>query len=401
VELKTPIAFKTLRHFLRLESTAGIVLFITAILALIIDNTSWRVYYHAFFDYTFSVQLGPIKLSKPVLLWVNDGFMAVFFFLVGLEIKRELLEGELSSFRRASLPAFAALGGMVFPAVIYMYFNHSDAVAMQGWAIPVATDIAFSLGILALLGSRVPVALKIFLTALAIFDDIGAIAIIAIFYTSDIAESLLFASVGLILILFLLNRFKVTRYSPYILVGIVLWVCVLKSGVHATLAGLVLAFAIPLKDPKRPDFSPLNNLEHKLHPWVAYLILPLFAFANAGISFKGLSLNHFLSPIPIGILCGLFFGKQVGIWFASYLGIWTGLAQKPKMLTGVGIYGIGLIAGVGFTMSLFIGNLAFSRLGGDYPALVRVGVIVGSLLSGLFGYLILRFVYRRPDVAAS
>lgn len=391
------MAFKTFREFIKLESSAGVILFITAVLALIIDNTPWQQYYHAFFSVPMSIHIGALKLSKPMLLWVNDGFMTIFFLLVGLEIKRELLEGELNSIKKASLPAIAALGGMVIPALIYLYFNHGDSVAMQGWAIPVATDIAFSLGILSLLGSRIPVSLKIFLTALAIFDDVGAIAIIAIFYTADISIYLLYVAAGLIILLMLLNRFKVTRYSPYILIGLVLWVCVLKSGVHATLAGLVIAFAIPLRDPKHPTRSPLRELEHKLHPWVAFGILPLFAFANAGISFQGLSLQHFISPVPIGIACGLFFGKQIGIWVASYLGIVTGCAKMPKGASGLGIYGISLIAGVGFTMSLFIGSLAFGRIGGAYPALLRMGVIVGSLLSGLLGYLILRWTYPRKN----
>jgi len=271
------VPFKTFREFIHLESSGGIILFITAVLALIIDNTPWHVYYHTFFSLPMTIQLGALKLSKPMLLWINDGFMTIFFLLVGLEIKREMFEGELNSLKKAGLPAIAAFGGMLVPALIYLYFNHGDSVAAQGWAIPVATDIAFSLGILSLLGSRIPVSLKIFLTALAIFDDVGAIAIIAIFYTADISIYLLFAAAGLVILLMLLNRFKVTRTSPYILVGLVLWVCVLKSGVHATLAGLVIAFAIPLRDPKHPRRSPLRELEHKLHPWVAFGILPFFA----------------------------------------------------------------------------------------------------------------------------
>ena len=388
--------FKTFREFIELESSAGIILVATAILALIISNTPWELYYHAFFTLPLSIQLGTLTLSKPVLLWINDGFMAVFFLLVGLEIKREMFEGELNNLRKASLPAFAAIGGMVVPALIYIYFNHGNPVAMKGWAIPTATDIAFSLGILAILGSRIPVSLKIFLTALAIFDDIGAIGIIAIFYTDSISIQMLLSAAGLIIALMLLNRFKVTRFEPYFLIGIVLWVCVLKSGVHATLAGLVLAFSIPLKDPKRPSRSPLRDWEHKLHPWVAFGILPLFAFANAGISFKGLTIHHFIGPVPIGIVCGLFFGKQIGIWCASYFAIKMGWAKKPKGTTGLSIYGIGLLAGVGFTMSLFIGSLAFGKIGGNYPALVRVGVMVGSLVSGLMGYLILRWAHRHP-----
>ena len=387
--------FKNFHEFIKLESSGGIVLFVTAVLALIIDNTPWSPYYHTFFSLPMTIQLGMLTLSKPLLLWINDGFMTIFFLLVGLEIKREIFEGELNSLQKVSLPAFAAFGGMIVPALIYIYFNHDNAVSMQGWAIPTATDIAFSLGILALLGSRIPVSLKIFLTALAIFDDIGAIVIIAIFYTDKISIYMLLSAAGLIIVLTLLNRFRVMRFEPYFLVGLVLWLCVLKSGVHATLAGLVIAFAIPLKDPKHPTHSPLRTLEHKLHPWVAFGILPVFAFANAGMSFKGLTMQHFVHPVTIGIACGLFLGKQIGIWAASYFAIKTKIAKMPKNVTGMGIYGVAVLAGVGFTMSLFIGTLAFGKIGGIYPALVRMGVISASLLSGIFGYLILRWAYRK------
>ncbi len=386
--------FKTIREFIQLETSGGVILFVTAVLALVISNTPFEAYYHAFFNLNMTITLGALKLSKPLLLWVNDGLMTIFFFLVGLEIKRELFEGELNSIKKATLPAMAAIGGVIVPALIYLYFNKGNAVALQGWAIPTATDIAFSLGILALLGSRVPVSLKIFLTALAIFDDIGAIAIIATFYTKGISVSLLLAAAGLLIILMLFNRFRVMRFWPYVLVGIILWLCVLKSGVHATLAGIVLAFCIPLRDKKKRDYSPLRILEHKLHPWVAFGVLPIFAFANSGVSLIGLTKEHFTNPIPLGIACGLFFGKQIGIWLASYLSIVTGFAKMPKGACYFGIYGISLVAGVGFTMSLFIGTLAFGSSTGDYAALVRIGVIIGSFSAGLLGYLILRSAHQ-------
>lgn len=383
--------FKTFREFIQLESSGGVVLFIAAIVALIIDNTAWRHYYEALFNLHFTVQIGAAKLSKPLQLWINDGLMTIFFLLVGLEIKREMLEGELSSLSKAALPAIAAIGGMLVPGLIYFLLNRGDALALRGWAIPTATDIAFSLGILALLRSRLPVTLKIFLTALAIFDDIGAIIIIAAFYTMHIAVVMLLIAGGCILVLIILNRLRVMMIAPYVLVGIVLWLCVLNSGVHATLAGIILAFAIPLRDKRYPDVSPLRNLEHKLHPWVAFGVLPIFAFANAGVSFAGISIAELFSPITIGIAAGLFIGKQLGIFGASWLGIKLGIAKKPHRANWFGIYGVGLVAGVGFTMSLFIGTLAFSSQGEDYAAMVRLGVIVGSFLSGLLGYLILRF----------
>lgn len=390
------MAFKTIREFIQLETSGGIILFAAAVLALVISNTPLDTYYHALFNMTMSVTLGTLKLSKPLLLWVNDGLMTVFFFLVGLEIKRELFEGELNTVKKSTLPAIAAIGGIIAPALIYWFFNHSDAIAMRGWAIPTATDIAFSLGILSLLGSRVPVSLKILLTAIAIFDDIGAIVIIAVFYTQNISFVLLSVAAGLIIVLMLFNRFRVMRYWPYTIVGIILWLCVLKSGVHATLAGIVLAFAIPLRDKRYEDVSPLRKLEHKLHPWVAFGVLPIFAFANSGVSLAGLTKEHFLNAIPLGIACALFFGKQIGIWLASYLSIAVGIAKMPRGTSYLGIYGVSLIAGVGFTMSLFIGMLAFGSHSGDYPVLVRMGVIAGSLLAGFLGYIVLRSSHRSP-----
>ena len=393
------MAIKSINEFIKLESSGGIILFVTAVLALIISNTSLHSDYVNLFNFTFTLNLGVVTLSKPLLLWINDGFMAVFFLLVGLEIKREMFEGELDSLSKAALPAMAAIGGMVVPALIYLYFNHGNPAAIKGWAIPTATDIAFSLGILALLGSRLPVSLKVFLTALAIFDDMGAIGIIAIFYTKSISSHMLLLASAFIILLVLLNRFRVMRMTPYIIVGLFLWICVLKSGVHATLAGIIIAFAIPLRDQKKYDVSPVRTLEHKLHPWVAFGILPIFAFANAGVSFMGITRSHFLSPIPLGIACGLFFGKQLGIWLASYLSIRLGLAGMPRDATFLGIYGVSLVAGVGFTMSLFIGTLAFGIEAGPYSAWVRLGVILGSLLSGLLGYFVLRCAYRSHPAA--
>lgn len=386
--------FQTLRKFFQLESMGSIILFTAAILALILDNTPARTYYESLLSLPMGFELGTIQLSKPLLLWINDGLMTVFFLLIGLEIKREILEGELNSFAKAALPAMAGLGGMAVPALIYAIFNWGNSAASRGWAIPVATDIAFSLGILALLRERLPVALKIFLTALAIFDDIGAVVIIAIFYTHYISLSLLLIASVLLFVLILLNCLRVMKITAYVLVGIVLWLCVLKSGVHATLVGIALAFAIPLRNSKKPRTSPLRELEHKLHPWVVFGVLPVFAFANAGVSLVGIGLKHLLSPVTIGVALGLFLGKQLGIWSACWLAIRSGLAHMPRGGNWTGVYGISLTAGVGFTMSLFIGTLAFEPIGRHhYPAMVRLGIIIGSFLSGALGYVILRLTY--------
>jgi Na+:H+ antiporter, NhaA family len=389
--------FKAWREFIQFESSGGIILFMAAVLAIIFENTPLTGFYNALFDINMSFKLGLIEISKPLLLWINDGLMAIFFLLVGLEIKREMLEGELNTWKKSVLPAVAAVGGMVFPALVYVFFNWHDSQALKGWAIPTATDIAFSLGIVTLLGSRIPVSLKIFLTALAIFDDIGAIVVIAIFYTKNISLMLLFIAAVMTFLLFLLNRLNVTKIAPYIIIGLILWLCVLKSGVHATLAGIIIALAIPLRDKQHPKTSPLRRLEHRLHPWVAFGVLPIFAFANAGIRFAGLEFSELFSPITLGIAIGLFVGKQIGVWLASALTIRLGFTEMPRGASYVSIYGISLIAGVGFTMSLFIGSLAFGRLGGHYQELVRLGVIIGSLLSGLLGYLILYFTHPQPS----
>ncbi len=385
--------FKALREFIQLETSGGIILLATALLAIIFANTPLRFFYEALFDLPVHISIGYLEISKPLLLWVNDGLMTIFFLLVGLEIKREMMDGELNSLAKAALPGLAAVGGMVVPALIFILLNWGDPVSLRGWAIPTATDIAFSLGILALLGSRIPVSLKVFLTALAIFDDIGAIVIIAIFYTKDISLILLVVAAGFTFLLFVMNRMQVTKAAPYVLVGIALWLTVLKSGVHATLAGIVIAFCIPMHDPKKPGESPLRKLEHKLHPWVAFGVLPLFAFANAGVQFSDLGAEKLFSPITIGIAAGLFFGKQIGIWLASWLGVRFKIGRVPRGVNLVGLYGVSLIAGVGFTMSLFIGSLAYGRLGESYAEMVRFGVIVGSLFSGVIGYLVLNKAY--------
>jgi NhaA family Na+:H+ antiporter len=387
-----PIA--TIREFLKLEASAGIVLVISAGLALVMANTFLAPFYQVFLDVPVIVQVGALKLAKPLLLWVNDGLMAIFFFLVGLEIKREVLQGELSSWSQASLPGFAALGGMAIPALIYVLINLGSPETLRGWAIPAATDIAFALGVLALLGSRVPAALKIFLLALAIMDDLGAIIIIAVFYTADLSlTSLGLAAVGMV-ILACLNIFRVTRLASYILVGLAVWICVLKSGVHATLAGVAVAFFIPLRGASETDESPLEHLEHTLHPWVAFAILPFFAFANAGVSLQGLTFGSLLAPVPLGIAAGLFIGKQIGVFGFSYGAVRLGLAKLPQGVSWLQVYGLSFLTGIGFTMSLFIGTLAFDDL--EHATGVRLGVLLGSLLSGVGGYFLLRFTSSPP-----
>ena len=384
----TPLS--KLREFLRLEAASGVLLVVAAAVALVLANSPLDFLYDTFLHIPMAVQLGELSVAKPLLLWINDGLMAVFFLLVGLEIKREVLEGELASRDRALLPCIAAFGGMAGPALIYAALNWGDATHMRGWAIPTATDIAFALGVLSLLGSRVPIALKVFLTALAIIDDLGAIVIIAIFYTHELSVLSLVLAGFAIILLFVLNWFKVMRVSAYVLVGVALWTFVLKSGVHATLAGVVLAMAIPMRDPRNSRRSPLIDVENKLHVWVAYGILPLFAFANAGVSLAGLSLTLLLDSLPLGIACGLFFGKQIGVFTATWLAVKCGVSRLPEGTTWAHIYGASLLAGIGFTMSLFIGTLAFA--GPEQAAQVRIGVLGGSLISALCGYFFLRAV---------
>jgi NhaA family Na+:H+ antiporter len=381
-----------IRDFMKLEAASGIVLVVAAALALIIANSPLSTVYDAFLNLPVSLQFGALVIAKPLLLWINDGLMALFFLLVGLEIKRELVLGELSSWAKASLPGYCALGGMVLPALIFYLLNAGDPVALRGWAIPTATDIAFAVGVLSLLGPRAPMALKIFLLALAIIDDLGAIVIIAVFYTADLS----FLSLGLaalgILVLAGLNLCGVRRLAPYLLVGLFIWVCVLKSGVHATLAGVAVAAFIPIRPAPRRDGeeSLLERLEHMLLPWVGFAIMPSFAFANAGVSFAGLSREELTAPLSLGIALGLFVGKQLGIFVVGWLVVKTGLCRRPEGLSWPAFYGVSLLAGIGFTMSLFIGSLAYDDLA--HATEIRLGVFSGSLLSAIAGYFWLRAV---------
>ncbi len=377
-----------IRSFIKLESAGGLLLILSAAAALVLDNSPLGWLYDGLLEVPLAFKLGTFILEKPLLLWINDGLMAIFFLLVGLEIKREILEGELSTRAKAALPVLAAVGGMIVPALVFIAINWRHPGNLQGWAIPSATDIAFALGVLSLLGPRVPLALKVFLTAVAIIDDLGAILIIALLYSSDLSLAFHGAALVCTIGLLVLNRSGVTRYAPYILVGIVLWVCVLKSGVHATLAGVVLAMAIPIRAKSDPQRSPLRDLEHALHPWVAYMIMPVFAFANAGVPLAGFRLADLVKPLTLGITLGLFLGKQLGLFIFSRLAVALGLAEMPAGLGWLQLYGAGLLAGIGFTMSLFIGTLAFPEAGA--AAGVRIGVIAGSLLSGICGYLLLR-----------
>ena len=382
----------TIRNFLQMESAGGITLMFAAVLALIAANSPLSTYYDLFIDVPVEIRIGRFEIAKPLLLWVNDGLMAVFFFLIGLEVKREILEGELSRPANVMLPSLAAIGGILVPVGVYAFFNYGDAIAMNGWAIPAATDIAFALGILMLLGRRVPVSLKVFLVSLAIFDDLGAIIIIAIFYSDNLSINALIIATVCLALLGYMNRRHVSSTGSYILVGIVLWAAVLKSGVHATLAGVALAMFIPMRDRDEPDRSPLRELEHNLHTVVAFGILPLFAFTNAGISFAGMSVRDLLDPVSLGIAAGLFVGKQVGVFVFCLMGIKLGMARLPEGAGWGSLYGVAILSGVGFTMSLFIDTLAFENLpaGSTFDEFdERLGILVGSLLSGVVGYIVL------------
>lgn len=378
-----------LRNFLKLEAASGVILVVAAIVAMIVANSPLNSLYDSLIDLRVEIRIGTFEIAKPLLLWVNDGLMAVFFLLVGLELKREILQGQLSELNQVILPAIGAVGGMLVPALIYVGFNWGDAVAIQGWAIPAATDIAFALAILALLGNRIPLSLRVFLVSVAIFDDVGAIVIIALFYTSELSWTALSMAGACLPVLYILNRRGVVKKSPYLFIGLIMWVAVLKSGVHATLAGVVLAFFIPLRS-SGSDSSPLHELEHDLHTSVAFGILPLFAFANAGISLAGVSWDYLLHSVSLGILAGLFIGKQVGVFLFCWLGVRVGVARLPADLTWIHIYGAALLCGVGFTMSLFIASLAFENTGVNLLFDERLGIIAGSLLSGTFGYFVLR-----------
>jgi NhaA family Na+:H+ antiporter len=387
--------FASLQDFLRLEAAGGLLLMGAAVLAMVVANSPLAGAYNAMVSLPLEIRAGPLHIAKPLLLWINDGLMAVFFLLVGLELKRELLQGHLSSRRDASLPAIAAIGGMAAPAAIYAWLNWDDPAAMKGWAIPSATDIAFALGVLLLVGKRVPAALKAFLLSVAIFDDLGAIIIIAVFYAVELSPVALSMAVGLTILLAILNRLGVTHCAPYLLVGALLWIAVLKSGVHATLAGVLLAMFIPLRISARQDTeSPLHRLEHALHPWVAFGVLPLFAFANAGVPMSGISAAQLLHPVSLGIIGGLFVGKQLGIMAACWLAARCGLAALPRDTSWGLLYGVSLLCGIGFTMSFFIASLAFEAGGGGYQGLERIGILAGSLIAGAAGYLVLRFQLR-------
>lgn len=382
-----PVA--ALKNFLRLESSAGVLLVMATIAALLVSNSPLSGLYERLLNVPLVIALGDLSVDKPLLLWINDGLMALFFFLIGLEVKREILEGQLSSRDQLVLPALGAFGGFVVPAGIYAAFNWGNLQTIDGWAIPAATDIAFALGVLMLLGSRVPIGLKMFLTSIAIFDDIAAIVVIAIFYTQDLSLFALVAGLVGIGCLIVINRMGVTRNATYVVIGTVVWLCVLKSGVHATLAGFAVACTIPLRTEGGSD-SPLRHLEHSLHPWVAYLILPLFAFANAGVSFAGISTDTLLGPVSIGIAAGLFLGKQLGVFGVVWLAVKLKFASLPTGSNWLSIYGVALLTGIGFTMSLFIGSLAFERGAFDQLVATRVGVLAGSILSATAGYLLLR-----------
>ena len=383
--------FIAIEEFIKKESSSGVILIIVTLLALFFQNSFLADFYTNFLHIPVQISIGSLSIAKPLFLWVNDGLMAIFFFLVGLEIKREVLEGELSSKRQIALPAIAALGGMLTPALVFTFFNHADTFSMKGWAIPTATDIAFALGILSLLGSRVPTSLKIFLMALAIIDDLGAIVIIAFFYTSNLSLLSMGIALCAIIVLVVMNQMKVTKKAAYMLVGLVLWVSVLKSGVHATIAGVVLAFCIPLysNTKKGEHFSMLKEMEHDLHYWVAFFILPLFAFVNAGVDLKGLSPIALLSDVSLGIMLGLFLGKQVGVFCFSWLAIKCGLASLPSGSTYKQLYGVAILTGIGFTMSLFVNTLAYNDTDMFHYA-DKLAILLGSFGSGIIGYIFLK-----------
>jgi len=391
--------FESIRRFLKLEAASGLLLMASALLALIAANSSYDWVYEQLLTLKLTVAIEDFAISKHLLLWVNDGLMAIFFLLVGLELKREAVVGELNTARKVALPALGAVGGMVAPAAIYAFLNWGDDVAIQGWAIPTATDIAFALGILVLLGDRVPAALKIFLVSLAIFDDLGAIIVIAIFYTDNLSITALMVSGGCIAILALMNKLEVVSKAAYLIVGAVMWVALLKSGVHATLAGVILALFIPMRGVNWDGEStrPLHELEHDLHGPVGFLILPIFAFSNAGLALSELQISDVMDSISLGIILGLFVGKQIGVLGMVWLGVKLKLGEMPKGVSWSQMYGIAILCGVGFTMSLFIGSLAFEQTGDDHFAQDRLGILIGSFVSAIWAIIWFRFFAKgRP-----
>ncbi|WP_336355036.1 Na+/H+ antiporter NhaA [Pseudomonas granadensis] len=387
----------TFTRFFQLEAASGLLLIAAAILALIINNSPLSWLYTGLLDTPVVAQVGALKIAKPLLLWINDGLMAMFFLLIGLEVKREVLDGQLSKPSQIVLPGAAAVGGMLIPALIYWFLNRDNPAALSGWAIPTATDIAFALGVLALLGKRVPVSLKLFLMTLAIIDDLGAIVIIAIFYSGELSTLSLGLAAACIASLVAMNRLGVVKLGPYMIIGLILWVCVLKSGVHATLAGVTLAFCIPLRT-KNAEPSPLLTLEHALHPWVAYGILPLFAFANAGLSLSGVTVESFTHDVPMGIAIGLLLGKTIGVFGLTWLAVKVGIAALPQGANWGQILGVAILCGIGFTMSLFVGSLAFEPGVSDYAGMDRMGILTGSILAALIGYAVTAAASRKQAV---
>ncbi|MEQ4621566.1 Na+/H+ antiporter NhaA [Providencia vermicola] len=379
-----------IRKFLRLEAAGGLLLIIAAIVALIMANSPAQGLYQQFLDIPISVKISSLELDKPLILWVNDFLMAIFFLVVGLEVKRELLEGSLAGKDKAIFPAIAALGGMLAPALIYLLFNGADEVTRQGWAIPAATDIAFALGVMALLGKRVPTELKVFLLALAIIDDLGVIVIIAFFYTSSLSLVVLGLAALCVALLVFMNWRRVENTAAYLVIGLILWVCILKSGVHATLAGVIVGFLIPLRGTN--NTKPSEELEHVLHPWVAYMILPIFAFANSGVQLNGVTFDGLISTLPLGIAAGLLFGKPLGIFLFSWISVKLGFAKLPESINLKQVFAVSVLCGIGFTMSIFITGLAFDGLDDSYSTYSRLGILIGSTLAAFLGYFLLRVV---------
>ncbi len=392
---------RTFQQFFKLNSAAGIMLIAATLAAIFIANSSFSIYYDWFVDTLVKVQIGEFIISKPLILWINDGLMAIFFFLIGLELKHEWIEGQFRDKKQIILPAVMAVGGMLAPAAIYAALNHNDPVALSGWAIPAATDIAFALGILALIGSRVPTSLKILLTSVAIFDDLGAILIIASFYTETIDFHAL-SVVGIcLLVLLFVNYQHVESKSLYVLIGVIMWAAMLKSGIHATLAGVLLAMFIPIESKVEIHGSPLKEMEHDLHSVVNFFILPVFAFANAGLPLMNLSLEQVIHPVPMGIALGLFIGKPLGIFILGWLVVKLKLVELPKNTSWMSLFGLSLLCGVGFTMSLFIGSLAFGESGNNVVFDERLGILLGSLVSGIVGYFVVRASLAQQDTEKS